>query len=123
MSPITFIEQRIFSSFFQYCAHYLRGAGVLLSAFIVKPLTHHPDRPGIDLALFCPDANDSCRAIWQRGRQRRGLCHADVLFRLRRDAIFIPYLGRLTSTMRFLTVAMAPLGALAWPASRQAVSC
>lgn len=176
MSPITFIEQRIFSSFFQYCAHHLRGDGsaasvnfrrlwfsnglncfgaqitsLALPLCAVLLLHATPEQMGVLVALQAlPFAlfglpvgvlldRRSKHPIMLFSESMSGLALASVAVAYWCGVLSMPWLyivgfiigtgfvvgggaeqvfltflvGRMTSTMRFLTVATAPLGALA----------
>ena len=110
----------------------LGGAGVLLSAFIVKPLTRRYGAGrtiliGLASTSVCFALTPTIPALLLGSAAASAVAYAVLMFFFDCGVMlfFIPYLGlrqkvtpdpmlgRMTSTMRFLTVATAPLGALA----------
>lgn len=110
----------------------LGGAGVLLSAFIVKPLTKRYGAGrtiliGLASTSLCFALTPTIPAALFDSAAASAVAYAILMFFFDCGVMlfFIPYLGlrqkvtpdpmlgRMTSTMRFLTVATAPLGALA----------
>ena len=113
-------------------AQMLGGAGVLLSAFIVKPLTKRYGAGrtiliGLASTSLCFALTPTIPAALFGSAAASAVAYAILMFFFDCGVMlfFIPYLGlrqkvtpdpmlgRMTSTMRFLTVATAPLGALA----------
>ena len=123
-------------------AQMLGGAGMLLSAVIVKPLTRRYGAgpailiglastsvcfalmPAIPATLFgSPLASAAAYAVLTFFFDCGVMLFFIPYLGLRQKVTPDPMLGRMTSTMRFLTVATAPLGALAagWVAEHAGV--